>query len=86
MLKNGRFLESFPGVAAAGGVAEMEMLRTFNCGLGAIMIVSPADLQHALSMITDEHTHIVGKVKSLFGGLFLYVGVFKCSLNLLVAV
>ncbi len=40
--------EIFPWIAAAGGVNETEMLRTFNCGLGAIMIVSPSDLPHAL--------------------------------------
>lgn len=44
------------------------MLRTFNCGLGAIMIASPSDLPQALSMITDENTFVIGKVKSLFGG------------------
>jgi phosphoribosylaminoimidazole (AIR) synthetase len=60
----------FPWIAAAGGVNEIEMLRTFNCGLGAILIVSPSDLQHALSMITDENTFIVGRVNSLFGGKF----------------
>lgn len=58
----------FPWIAAAGGVNETEMLKTFNCGLGAIMVVGPADVQHALSMITDENTFIVGKVKARFGG------------------
>lgn len=63
----------FPWVAAAGGVNETEMLKTFNCGIGAVMIVSPADLQHALSMITDENTFVIGKVKSLFGGMYLLI-------------
>lgn len=58
----------FPWIVAAGGVSEPEMLRTFNCGLGAVMIVAPGDLQNALSMITDENTFVVGKVRSLFGG------------------
>jgi len=58
----------FPWIAAAGGVNEPEMLKTFNCGLGGIIIVSPADQQHVLSMISDENTYVVGQVKTVFGG------------------
>jgi len=32
----------FRWLAAAGGIAEPEMLRTFNCGIGMIAIVEPA--------------------------------------------
>jgi phosphoribosylamine--glycine ligase/phosphoribosylglycinamide formyltransferase/phosphoribosylformylglycinamidine cyclo-ligase len=61
----------FPWIAAAGGVSEIEMLRTFNCGLGAILIVSPAEQQYVLSMMTDENTYIVGQVKNVYGGRFI---------------
>ncbi|KAL1463277.1 hypothetical protein WDU94_015043 [Cyamophila willieti] len=37
----------FGWLAAMGGVSESEMLRTFNCGIGAVLIVSP------------QHQHIV---------------------------
>uniref|UniRef100_A0A8D8UTY1 Trifunctional purine biosynthetic protein adenosine-3 n=1 Tax=Cacopsylla melanoneura TaxID=428564 RepID=A0A8D8UTY1_9HEMI len=37
----------FGWLAAMGGVNESEMLRTFNCGIGAVLIVSP------------QHQHIV---------------------------
>jgi len=33
----------FGWLAQAGGVAEAEMLRTFNCGIGMIVVVSDAD-------------------------------------------
>ena len=31
----------FSWLAQAGGVAEAEMLRTFNCGIGMAVVVSP---------------------------------------------
>ena len=34
-------LPVFQWLAAAGGIAEAEMLRTFNCGIGMVAIVSP---------------------------------------------
>jgi len=63
----------FGWIAGAGGVSETEMLRTFNCGLGAIMIISPQDKQHVLSMITEEHVYVVGQVKNIFGSKFYMV-------------
>ena len=37
------FTELFKWLADAGGVAEAEMLRTFNCGIGMIVVVSAKD-------------------------------------------
>jgi phosphoribosylformylglycinamidine cyclo-ligase len=34
----------FGWLARTGGVAEPEMLRTFNCGIGMIVVVAPADV------------------------------------------
>jgi len=31
----------FQWLAQAGGIAEKEMLRTFNCGIGMIAVVEP---------------------------------------------
>ena len=36
-------LPVFQWLAAAGGIAQSEMLRTFNCGIGMIAIASPQD-------------------------------------------
>jgi phosphoribosylformylglycinamidine cyclo-ligase len=33
----------FRWLAATGGIAEAEMLRTFNCGLGMVAVVAPGD-------------------------------------------
>jgi len=57
----------FGWIAGAGGVSEFEMLRTFNCGLGAIMIVSPSEVQHVLSMMTEDHVYNIGTVKDRYG-------------------
>ena len=35
-------LPVFKWLAATGGIAETEMLRTFNCGIGMIAVVEPA--------------------------------------------
>jgi phosphoribosylformylglycinamidine cyclo-ligase len=40
----------FRWLAATGGVAEKEMLRTFNCGIGMIAVV-PADKAEAVAAI-----------------------------------
>ena len=40
----------FKWLAATGGVAEKEMLRTFNCGIGMICVV-PADKAHAVATV-----------------------------------
>jgi phosphoribosylformylglycinamidine cyclo-ligase len=34
-------LPVFKWLAATGGIAEAEMLRTFNCGIGMIVLVAP---------------------------------------------
>lgn len=37
----------FGWLAAIGGIAEKEMLRTFNCGVGMVVVVAEADAQAA---------------------------------------
>ena len=43
----------FDWLASAGGVAEAEMRRTFNCGLGFLVIVAPRDAQAVLTALLD---------------------------------
>ncbi len=58
----------FGWIAGAGGVNETEMLRTFNCGLGAVMIISPSEQKRVLSMMTEDNVYVIGTVKDRFGG------------------
>ena len=52
----------FGWLQAAGGVAETEMRRTFNCGLGLVLIVDPHDLPEVLEGLVraDEDAFVVG--------------------------
>ncbi|CAB3361816.1 Hypothetical predicted protein [Cloeon dipterum] len=58
----------FPWLAAAGQVNEQEMLRTFNCGVGGILIVSPAEKSSVLNALKKEECVEVGVVRSKSAG------------------
>lgn len=46
-----------------GGLSEEEMARTFNCGLGAVLVVSPLDAQRVLRQLqAHEDAWIVGSL------------------------
>ena len=54
----------FDWLAAEGGIAEEEMRRTFNCGLGLVAAVAGEDLDTAMRRLRDrgEHPFVVGEV------------------------
>jgi phosphoribosylaminoimidazole (AIR) synthetase len=47
----------------AGGISASELLQTFNCGVGAAIIVSPSDVEPVRELITCEVAHTVGTVE-----------------------
>ena len=49
----------FRWLAATGGVAQNEMLRTFNCGIGMIAAVSPGDANAVAALLTTEGETVV---------------------------
>lgn len=58
---------SFPPVFSwlqkEGGLSEEEMARTFNCGLGAVLVVAPVDAQRVLRQLqAQEEAWIVGSL------------------------
>ena len=58
---------SFPPVFSwlhkEGGLSEEEMARTFNCGLGAVLVVAPVDAQRVLRQLqAHEEAWIVGSL------------------------
>ena len=55
-------LPVFKWLAAQGGIAELELLRTFNCGIGMVAIVK-AD---AIAQVTDVLTES-GETVALLG-------------------
>jgi len=54
----------FDWLAATGRITSTEMYRTFNCGIGMVVVVSPADAETALSTLaaSGESASIVGRV------------------------
>lgn len=55
----------FRGVQDAGAVAEMEMFRTFNMGVGMILAVAPAEADGAVRSLVEagEDAWIIGEVR-----------------------
>ncbi len=44
----------FKWLSQTGGIAEQEMLRTFNCGIGMVIIVSPDDKNAVMAALQAE--------------------------------
>jgi phosphoribosylformylglycinamidine cyclo-ligase len=57
-------LPVFRWLAAVGGMAEAEMLRTFNCGIGMVAVVEPANVDAVMAALTraGETAVLLGKV------------------------
>src|SRR6202011_4603383 len=47
-------LPVFKWLAEQGGVAELELLRTFNCGIGMIVIVKPDTIEQVTDILTES--------------------------------
>ena len=54
----------FGWLAKVGGMSEREMLRTFNCGVGMLVAVAPADAQKLIDHLTEagETAAVVGQL------------------------
>ncbi len=52
-----------------GNVATQEMFRTFNCGIGMVIIVSPADAEQAISLLqtSGETVSRIGIIRPRLG-------------------
>jgi phosphoribosylformylglycinamidine cyclo-ligase len=59
-----RVLPVFQWLADEGGIAQNEMLRTFNCGIGMIVIASPKDA----NAVVQAFTH-AGKTATTLGSV-----------------
>jgi phosphoribosylformylglycinamidine cyclo-ligase len=63
-------LPVFKWLAQEGGIAETEMLRTFNCGIGMVAVTAPADTESVLRAFTEagEQPTRLGVVTQATGG------------------
>jgi phosphoribosylformylglycinamidine cyclo-ligase len=62
-------LPVFKWLAGQGGIAELEMLRTFNCGIGMIAIVRADAIEAVTEVLTDsgESVTLLGEVIPIQG-------------------
>jgi phosphoribosylformylglycinamidine cyclo-ligase len=49
----------FKWLAEQGGIAELELLRTFNCGIGMIAIVEPDAIEQVTEVFTESGESVV---------------------------
>jgi phosphoribosylformylglycinamidine cyclo-ligase len=49
-----------------GRIAEDEMLRTFNCGIGMVVCISPEDAEQATRLLraAGETVHVIGNIEN----------------------
>lgn len=66
----------FGWLARTGGIAEAEMLRTFNCGVGMIVVVAPEHVQVVQAALDDDN-----KRSFVFGELVAHDGGEKVSFS-----
>jgi phosphoribosylformylglycinamidine cyclo-ligase len=59
----------FQWLMAQGGMEQAEMLKTFNCGLGMVLIVDPAHETSVIKCLTDmgEDPVTIGQVTNNAG-------------------
>jgi phosphoribosylamine--glycine ligase/phosphoribosylformylglycinamidine cyclo-ligase len=57
----------FKWIMAAGRIAPEEMLRTFNCGIGMVIVVSPEEADQAIKMLQDSGEAKVCKMGTVSG-------------------
>jgi len=60
----------FDWLADAGGVAPNEMLRTFNCGIGMIVVTAAGDSDDAARALTEagETVSVIGRIEAVSDG------------------
>jgi phosphoribosylformylglycinamidine cyclo-ligase len=63
----------FDWLAATGNITNAEMYRTFNCGIGMVVIVASAQAGTALQLLRDagEDARLIGSVRAGSGGVII---------------
>lgn len=69
----------FSWLAKTGGVEPLEMLRTFNCGIGMIAVVTPDKVDEVIAALTKEGENVttIGRMVKREGEGVVYQGTLK---------
>jgi len=69
-------LPVFRWLAAVGGITEPEMLRTFNCGIGMIVVATPDEAEALMARFgqAGETAVLLGEVIPAEGARVTYDG------------
>jgi phosphoribosylformylglycinamidine cyclo-ligase len=69
----------FSWLAQTGGVEPLEMLRTFNCGIGMIAVVTPDKVAEVIAALTKEGENVttLGRMVKREGEGVVYQGTLK---------
>lgn len=54
----------FAWLAATGNINDHEMQKTFNCGIGLVLVVSSADRQSVLETLLPHGGRVIGTIKN----------------------
>ena len=61
----------FDWLQREGGVADCEMHRVFNCGIGMVVVVAREDMQQSLEILRDmgePAAVVIGSIKPRYDG------------------
>jgi phosphoribosylformylglycinamidine cyclo-ligase len=63
----------FDWLQSIARIDSSEMYRTFNCGIGMVVILPPGQAQAALQVLTEqgEQAHLIGRVSAGSGGVVI---------------
>jgi phosphoribosylformylglycinamidine cyclo-ligase len=64
----------FDWLQRAGGIEDAEMYRTFNCGIGMVVIVAPENTDAAVAQLraSGEDAFLLGEVRRGSGGVLIH--------------
>ncbi|MEM9277266.1 MAG: phosphoribosylformylglycinamidine cyclo-ligase [Pseudomonadota bacterium] len=70
----------FQWLQKAGGITEEEMLRTFNCGIGMVIIVDESNADEVERILADEHETVarIGEIMADGADAVSFKGAFAC--------
>jgi len=56
----------FQWLKAQGNIADIEMYKTFNCGIGMVVVLAPADAEKATEILTKagETVYSIGRIRA----------------------